>query len=79
MNQIVLWCFFVLSLYNAVFCGNTILMYGNGNELQHFENVNDKTEFLLDTEKVLKRNKRYLLWTNGGISKVILDNVLFIS
>lgn len=72
MNQTAFWCLLVLFLfYNAAFGGRKIVSYDNDNQLNQFEKVNDDSELLLDAGKVLKRDKRYLLWTNGGISKVI--------
>lgn len=78
MNQTAYWCLFVLFMfYNIVFGGRRIFSYDNENQLNQFEKTNDDDEFLMDTGKVLKRDKRYLLWTNGGISKVILRNSEF--
>lgn len=56
----------------SVLCGRNILMHGMNenqlNEIGYQKSVD--TEFSLDAEKLLHRNKRYLLFTNGGISKV---------
>lgn len=38
------------------------------NKMGHQKSVD--SEFLLNADKLLHRNKRYLLFTNGGISKV---------
>lgn len=71
MNQTAFWCVFVLFLfYNAAFGGRSIVSHDDVNQLNQFEKTNGDGEFLLDTGKILKRDKRYLLWTNGGISKV---------
>lgn len=62
----------IFPFYGFVFCGRNILKY-ELNEEQPHEFTYQKsvaTEFSLNAEKLLHRNKRYLLWTNGGISKV---------
>lgn len=75
MNQSVFWCLFtILALFtwNVVFCGKSALLSLNEKEnlVKEDINANGDNDFLLDTGKILKRDKRYLLWTNGGISKV---------
>lgn len=75
MNQPIFWCLFtILSLFtwNVVFCGKSVLFSLNEkeNRVNEYMNANDDNDFLLDTGKILKRDKRYLLWINGGISKV---------
>lgn len=56
----------------SVLCGRNILMHGMNenqlNEIGYQKSVD--SEFALNAEKLLHRNKRYLLFTNGGISKV---------
>lgn len=73
MNRMEFLCLFVLYLfYNAVFCGRSALFHETENQAPDFGSANDgSSDFLLDTGKILKRDKRYLLFTNGGISKVI--------
>lgn len=73
MNKTVFWSVIILFLmYNAAFCGKSIFQHGNKLELNPMDNhINEESDFLLDTGKILKRDKRYLMWTNGGISKVI--------
>lgn len=75
MNQSIFWCLFtILSLFtwNVVFCGKSVLFPLNEkeNHVNEYMNANNDNDFLLDTGKILKRDKRYLLWINGGISKV---------
>lgn len=75
MNRPEIWYFFtILSLFslNVAFCGKSTIVSLNemGSNLNENINSNDENDFLLDTGKILKRDKRYLLWTNGGISKV---------
>lgn len=72
MNQTQYWYIFVeFSVFNAVFCAKSILIPDNENKIEYIRNAKDDDVFQLDSEHVLKRDKRYLLFTNGGISKVI--------
>lgn len=78
MEMLGYWCLFTflfsMFVLNVVFCGNRFLSIDDtGNHhFNEFKHSNDGgfDDFLLDTGKILKRDKRYLLWTGGGISKV---------
>lgn len=75
MNRLEFWCSFtILALFalNVVFCGkSTLLTLDEADRHPKKDTFADHdNDFLLDTGKILKRNKRYLLFTNGGISKV---------
>lgn len=67
-----LFMFFIVVYLNVVFCGKSSLLSIDNveNHLNEITNTNDGGDSLFDTGKVLKRDKRYLLWTGGGISKV---------
>lgn len=74
MNKAEFWSFFAFFLFvlNVVFCGKSALFSLNDaeNHIHENFNANDNRDSLFDTGKILKRDKRYLLWTGGGISKV---------
>lgn len=71
----------IIVLHESVLCGQNILSnVFDENQPNEFDyQKSDDTEFLLNTDKLLQRNKRYLLWTNGGISKVSLFHFFFSS
>lgn len=74
-------CLFLFCLFfalNVVFCGKSALFSLNqaNNRINEGFGVDDDHDSLLDVDKILKRNKRYLLFTGGGISKVISINVI---
>lgn len=54
------------------FCGRNALFSLNDDEdhVHNDFNTNDNRDSLFDAGKILKRDKRFLLWTGGGISKV---------
>lgn len=73
IKLVIFWHLLVLfQFFGSVFCGRNILMHEmdehQPNDIGQQKNVD--TEFSLNAEKLLDRKKRYLLWTNGGISKV---------
>lgn len=73
MKWTVFWHLIALFVFCAsVFCGRNILMHEiDENQSMDFGyQKNDEIKFRLNDEKLLHRDKRYLLWTNGGISKV---------
>lgn len=53
---------------NSVRCGNSAL-FPNDDDQRHRNSTTDN-QMTFDSTKILKRDKRYLLWTGGGISKV---------
>lgn len=70
-TKLCLLAFYILIQLNAIWCGRSALLLSNDDErLKRNEVSNDDGDFFIDTSKVLKRDKRYLLWTGGGISKV---------
>lgn len=80
MRQAIFWhLLLIFAFYGSVFCGRSILMHemekNQPNEVA-FEEIVD-SEFLLNAEKLVHRNKRFLLFTNGGISKVLCKKNLF--
>lgn len=75
MNQREFWAFFAISagfVLNVAFCGKSSLFSIDGTEkyLKKNINTNDGFDSVLGTGKILKRDKRYLLFSGGGISKV---------
>lgn len=76
-------CLFLFCLFfalNVVFCGKSALFSLNeaNNRLNDESSVqlHSDHDSLFDAGKILNRNKRYLLWTGGGISKVIfIDSI----
>lgn len=65
----------IATLYclNVVLCGRNSLMFINHTEDHSADNPDaSDNSFSFETEKILKRDKRYLLFTGGGISKVLL-------
>lgn len=59
----------MLFLFNeSVFCGRNVLQY----EIDDNFDVqkNDETKFQSHDEKLLHRDKRYLIFVNGGVAKV---------
>ncbi|XP_031636408.1 uncharacterized protein LOC116349213 isoform X1 [Contarinia nasturtii] len=77
MNRTMFWSLFSLFIVfylKVVFCGKSSLLSIDNmeNDLNAAINRNDGVDSLLDTGKVLKRDKRYLLWIGGGISKIVL-------
>jgi len=80
-----LWLFFVLFLFfglNVVFGGKSALFSMNevnnnfNDEFKNFNSIDSHDgDSLLDPGKILKRDKRYLLWTGGGVSKGIFSNL----
>ncbi|XP_031636409.1 uncharacterized protein LOC116349213 isoform X2 [Contarinia nasturtii] len=86
MNRTMFWSLFSLFIVfylKVVFCGKSSLLSIDNmeNDLNAAINRNDGVDSLLDTGKVLKRDKRYLLWIGGGISKaqyVAIPNATFL-
>lgn len=62
----------IFSIYESAFCGRNILSHEfDANQPNKLDSQkSDDNKFLVDAGKLLQRNKRYLLWTNGGIAKV---------
>lgn len=58
---------------NSVRCGNSAF-FPNDNEQNH-RNSTTHNQMAFDSTKILKRDKRYLLWTGGGISKVCMKKM----
>lgn len=69
----------IFQFHGPVICGRNILLHemdrNQPNEIIYEKSAN--SEFTLNAEKLLHRNKRYLLFTNGGISKVSNPFVYF--
>lgn len=69
-----LFGFLLMFTLNVVFCGrNALFSLSDDNDNDHIHddfNVYDNKDSLFDAGKILKRDKRFLLWTGGGISKV---------
>lgn len=62
----------------AVFCGSSTLLFLNETE-NHPSETRDSSHanrFVFETDTILKREKRYLLWTGGGNAQVNWNNIL---
>lgn len=67
----ILFCLIVCSNLigpNSVRCGNSAF-FPNDDDQNHRNSTTD-SQMTFDSTKILKRDKRYLLFTGGGISKV---------
>lgn len=76
MKLAIFWHLLIIfPFFGTVFCGRNILKHemdeNQPNKIGYQKSVDG--EFLLNAEKLLHRNKRYLLFTNGGISKVLMQ------
>lgn len=64
--------FILISIFSIellpCYCGNTLLTPST--EVKRKSNNTLNTHMTYDSDKILKRDKRYLLFTGGGISKV---------
>lgn len=56
---------------NSVRCGNSAF-FPNDDDQSHRNSTADN-QMAFDSTKILKRDKRYLLFTGGGISKVCMN------
>lgn len=68
----VLYLFVSILICHEIDRGKSFLSHDIEHQPIGFDQKNTNEEFQLNTETILKRDKRYLLFTNGGISKVII-------
>lgn len=81
MSEFLMFCkvLFALSIClslispNSVRCGNSAFFPSDNDQIHR--NLTTDNQMVFDSTKILKRDKRYLLWTGGGISKVCMNEM----